>query len=482
MKSLELLGYKAVGLGKQEMLMPLFKALAQHSIDSPVPRPICSTLDENDRKNNFQALNVRPYEVFGAGPAGTPRVGVLSMIGPALENELKNADPTLKFVNNLQNVLPKTYQAFARDKVEMAMLLHHEYPAGGPLQVDKKRREMAERCAQVWEADRVKTPAIPPLQLLMVLTEEPEPPAVLQVVPGTPTQILEIGHKGKYVGVVGVFRKGNKLELKYELVRMDPGFQPAPGQKNAIIDVLERYSRQVKDENLLDAYIRSPHPIQVDPWVQQQYGGSRFIGSDACQSCHPNEWNTWDQTRHARRAFKSLEEAERPKLRQFDPECIVCHTVGFKHPEGYNDLPRFKRQALAKAGPTQVKDALAKHNAKLAHVGCENCHGPGSAHANNPNDLKVRALINPFRATKTEKDLVQQMKTDPNPAMRQQASQQAKALFTRRMDRLEDFCQKCHDQENDVHWANVPFLNKWVGQNIIHNGPNNVGNVWLPAK
>ena len=78
------------------------------------------------------------------------------------------------------------------------------------------------------------------------------------------------------------------------------------------------------------------------------------------------------------------------------------------------------------------------------------------------------------------------MKNANDPAARQKAAQTAKTLFTRRMDRLDDFCQKCHDQENDVHWAQVPFLGKWVGGGIVHNRPDNVGNQWLqpaaPAK
>jgi hypothetical protein len=159
---------------------------------------------------------------------------------------------------------------------------------------------------------------------------------------------------------------------------------------------------------------------------------------------------------------------------------VICHTVGFKHAEGYNELPRAVKQALEdqKAGPAAFAAALAKQNKRLAHVGCESCHGPGSAHANNPNDAKVRELINPYRPSEKEKQLAHQMK-NPNPVISRPAAQEAELLFKRRMDRLDDFCQKCHDQENDVKWSQVPFLKKWVGERIIHNRPDNVGNAWL---
>ena len=80
------------------------------------------------------------------------------------------------------------------------------------------------------------------------------------------------------------------------------------------------------------------------------------------------------KTRHAH-AYDTLVKARDPKLRQFDGECIACHTVGFKHHTGYQDPP-------PGATPKQVE----KHNLKLLDVGCESCHGPGSAHANNPNN------------------------------------------------------------------------------------------------
>ena len=139
------------------------------------------------------------------------------------------------------------------------MLLHHEYPTHEPdnpkvlipekdprmsIKMDKARHNMAEACARAWEAERQKNPAIPPLHLMMILTEEPEPPSVMHKVPGTPTHIIEIGHKGKYVGVVGIFNKDGQTTLKYELVKMDPSFALKPGQTNAVLKVLEDTPRR----------------------------------------------------------------------------------------------------------------------------------------------------------------------------------------------------------------------------------------------
>jgi hypothetical protein len=480
MRALDLMGYGAVGLGKNEMAMPLTDALVAYSGNNPSPRPVASSLKKTDL---YHALNVRPYAVLDSG-AGTPRLGVLSMTGPNLEDHFKG-DRDMQFLNNKDDVLPKIAKAFAAEKVELAILLHHDYPLGTQLQVEKSRRDMAEKVAKFWESERKKNSKVPPLALLMVLAEEPEPPSVLFPVPGTPTHILEIGKKGKYVGVVGVYRKGGVATLKYELVLMDPSLDPKAGQANPILGVLEEYAKQVKaDRDLLDKFPRVAHLIQLDNDVLKTYGGSYFVGSDTCKQCHKKEHAIWKETHHAK-AFQTLVAAAKPSLRQFDPECVICHTVGFKHPDGYNDLTRHVAQDLLKqkAKPGDVAAALAKHNEKLENVGCESCHGPGSAHAlGNPNDPKLHELMNPFRAGKAEEDAIDTMKKAQNAVARQKAEQTAKLWFNRRMDRLDQFCQKCHDEENDNRWNRVPFLEKWVGGGIVHNSPGNIGNQWLPAK
>jgi hypothetical protein len=46
-----------------------------------------------------------------------------------------------------------------------------------------------------------------------------------------------------------------------------------------------------------------------------------------------------------------------------DPYCQQCHTTGYGHDAGF------------------VSVSVSPH---LVHVGCENCHGPSSAHVANP--------------------------------------------------------------------------------------------------
>src|SRR5262249_11495751 len=94
------------------------------------------------------------------------------------------------------------------------------------------------------------------------------------------------------------------------------------------------------------------------------------------------------------------------------------HTVGFGYKGGFADADRTPH---------------------LENVGCESCHGPGSEHAAHPNNKEWQALMNAWKAPDEE-------------------TPQAKE---KRHDRVEQFCQTCHDTENDVTWKDNAFPRKW---------------------
>jgi peroxiredoxin len=85
--------------------------------------------------------------------------------------------------------------------------------------------------------------------------------------------------------------------------------------------------------------------------------GAGHVGSDACQTCHAAEYQTWLASPHAH-AVETL--TQRGKQQQ--TECLACHTTGFGKPGGFP----------TGGGP--------ESHADLARVGCESCHGPGGEH------------------------------------------------------------------------------------------------------
>ncbi len=91
-----------------------------------------------------------------------------------------------------------------------------------------------------------------------------------------------------------------------------------------------------------------------------------FEGRKKCGGCHKSEFESWQQTAHAK-ALKSLaagEKAEAKKKAGLDPDkeytedekCVACHTTGFSHEGGYD---------------------MEDPSEYLVGVGCESCHGPG---------------------------------------------------------------------------------------------------------
>jgi len=84
---------------------------------------------------------------------------------------------------------------------------------------------------------------------------------------------------------------------------------------------------------------------------------ARYVGSDACRSCHAAEWETWSKQPHAK-ALASLES----KQQAGSADCLRCHTTAYGLPGGFP----------AGAAPDRHPD--------LARVGCESCHGPGEKH------------------------------------------------------------------------------------------------------
>ena len=100
-------------------------------------------------------------------------------------------------------------------------------------------------------------------------------------------------------------------------------------------------------------------PLAWDRSIQQQ-----FVGSLACASCHVNEYNDWLNSPHAD-AMNTLRKVHRENV----PTCVRCHVVGYGEPTGYRMSAR-KRQ--------------------LEGVGCEVCHGAGSAHVLAPRQEHLR--------------------------------------------------------------------------------------------
>jgi hypothetical protein len=187
--------------------------------------------------------------------------------------------------------------------------------------------------------------------------------------------------------------------------------------------------------------------------AQIRYTGGKltFVGSDACKTCHFKEHEIWAKSKHGE-ALKFLEDpkySNRPTGRQYDPECVICHTVGFSFQSGY-----------------EAKDKTPK----LQHVGCEVCHGPGSGHAANPANKELLTYLSPWKTKPGDllpgKDVLEAIgKADKFKDDRGQLI--GKLTVDQRIviNAVVNQCVKCHDPENDPKFDLYEYMPK-----IWHSG------------
>lgn len=88
--------------------------------------------------------------------------------------------------------------------------------------------------------------------------------------------------------------------------------------------------------------------------IEEIPGSRSFAGGARCAECHRPQQSFWQNTRHAHAWQTMLDQSA-----EFDLECIVCHTVGYMKPGGFDR-------------PDRV--------AGFENVQCEDCHSMGSAH------------------------------------------------------------------------------------------------------
>jgi len=205
-------------------------------------------------------------------------------------------------------------------------------------------------------------------------------------------------NKGKFLARTELARAGNEPFETTEIGPVEVTSDLAENAKQA--ENLARYYSDLaeRDFTVDEAGLVSfsnPSPSGRGPGEGALAGDYRIAGSDSCAMCHQPDQAVWHNSRHSH-AFEVLV----AKGAQFDPSCQQCHTTGYGHDGGFVNVAR---------SPDRI------------HVGCENCHGPSSAHVANP---KTRT---PFLA-------------------REQ-------------------CIRCHDHENSPHFV---FDTYWPK---VHHGP-----------
>ena len=150
--------------------------------------------------------------------------------------------------------------------------------------------------------------------------------------------------------------KGNK-SLKHNIVKLDSSVKFDP----EMVQLYEKYNDRVE-------------AMFYETLAGKRSGRNKSIygGDVLCSNCHSAEHEIWSNSRHSR-AYNTLRKINKA----FDPECLVCHVVGFNLPGGF----------ISELDTPDLKN-----------VQCEVCHGPGKNHALAPKsgfgDRATEACIN----------------------------------------------------------------------------------------
>ena len=324
--ALRIMGYRAIALGADDLRLPAGELLGGTNPPDQPSLFVGANLALIDRDLQPQFLIIE---------AGGKRIGVTAVLGTKYESRLQSDELVHgPAIESLKTVAAQLTAA----KCDLYVLLAHA--------PQEEARKIAKE--------------LPLFDLIVVAGQTNVPSSELEVLPGGKTRLMQTGIKAMYAGVVGVFDEpaaGNALrgdpKFRFESVPLDARLKDSP----EMLKLLARNQEELRTLGLEGLGLTPrPHP-----------SGRQFVGSDKCGECHTKAFEIWSKTPHAH-ATDSLVKPPNTRgdiARHFDPECLSCHVTGW-------DPQQFHPFESGYLGLEQTP--------LLKHSGCENCHGPGSAH------------------------------------------------------------------------------------------------------
>jgi hypothetical protein len=318
-QGLRALGYRAVTLGEGDLkLTPGELLAAMAGGDGTASDFVSANVAVLGRELQPQSMVIE---------AGGKRIGVTGVLGEKYEKQLRGDELVHE---PPQGALKKVADELAKQQCDYLVLLAH-----APLD---EARELARQ--------------VPVFDLVVASGETSLPSDQLESVPETKTRLMQVGQKAMYVGLVG-FYDDAKTPVRYESVPLDARFADSP----EMLKLLADYQEELKNLGLEELSIKPrPHPT-----------GREYVGSETCGQCHTVAMEKWTSSKHAH-ATDSLVTPPNSRgsiERHFDPECLSCHVTGWEPQQFY---------------PYASGYLSLEKTPALKHSGCENCHGPGSAH------------------------------------------------------------------------------------------------------
>jgi hypothetical protein len=155
------------------------------------------------------------------------------------------------------------------------------------------------------------------------------------------------GDQGQHLGLLrfGSTEQDSSARAA-EVITMGPEVR----NQAAMLEAVRRFEDDYNDRMRVEQR-RMQALADADP---DQDPVDHFVGGDVCARCHAAEAAQWATTGHSV-AWETLVRERKDST----PECIPCHSVGYRQPGGFRDAARTPH---------------------LVNVQCENCHGMGTLH------------------------------------------------------------------------------------------------------
>jgi hypothetical protein len=371
LKALNLMKYDAIALSTQDLKLGVGEALGffDNNFQGKNTKIVVANVQPDA---NFKRI-FAPSLIVAAGPV---KLGITGVIDPELLQKLADPDRDvwLPSIKRPDEVLPGVLEKLGPQSDYQVLMVQ-----GSPA--------LARRLAEAYPGFDV---VVATSETADPLSHEPD------LVNGGKTMLVSLGKKGKYVGVVG-FNPRAVERMRFQLVTLDAKYDGLGAPMKHLIQ--DDYRKTLKSAGVVEQFVRHNNPGAAP--------GAIFLGAESCKQCHPKTFEFWSGTNHAQ-AFDSLLDDPKPNT-AFDAECVSCHTTGFEYHSGWQS------------------EAATPH---LAGNQCENCHGPGSRHAAEPDNAEFLKLMK-----------VTAEGADKN-----------------------GLCSKCHDEDNSRDFS---FRKYW--RQIVHN-------------
>lgn len=142
------------------------------------------------------------------------------------------------------------------------------------------------------------------------------------------TLILQAGTEGKYVGI---FQSIQKKKISHQLIALD---EEQFGKGDEILFQKVQTLKETISKEYTKQEAMAKKPFVVEPGRKTPAGNTvEYASYRRCMECHKAQYDVWKQSKHATAIIPLY-----VRNQHLNPECIGCHSVGFREPGGFSDI------------------------------------------------------------------------------------------------------------------------------------------------